>query len=478
MSMILSAAIKHLRGGLRCALALAIAAPVLATFAMVGAHAQTNSRPHIIHIVSDDQGWKDVGYNGSDIKTPNIDKLASGGMVLTDFYALPMCTPTRAAIMTGRYPFRYGLQTGVIPSSGAYGLATDEFLMPQLLKSAGYRTAMVGKWHLGHAKREFWPRQRGFDSTYGPLIGEIDHFTHKSHGITDWYRDNRKLEEKGYDTTLFGNEAVRLISRHDPNTPLYLYLAFTAPHTPYQAPEAYLARYKHIADPLRRAYAAQITAMDDEIGRVIAALEKRGMLQNSLVVYHTDNGGTRDNMFAGEAAVKGELPPNNGPFRAGKGTVREGGTRVAAVVSWPGRVKPGKSAGLMHVVDLYPTFAAVAGAKLGQNKPLDGLDMTGFLTGASPSPRKEIVYNIEPYRAALREGDLKLLWVPALPGLTELHNLATDPSETTNIADKNPEVVARMKARIEALSKEAVPPLLLGAMISTTYGAAPLWPKE
>lgn len=478
MPMVLSAAINLVRGAGHAAFLLMLTSVALVAFASGGASAQTASRPHIIHILSDDQGWKDVGYNGSDIMTPNIDKLAAGGLSLTDFYALPMCTPTRAAIMTGRYPFRYGLQTGVIPSSGAYGLAIDEYLLPQALKDAGYRTALVGKWHLGHAKREFWPRQRGFDSSYGALIGEIDHFTHKSHGITDWYRDNQKLEEKGYDTTLFGNEAVRLISRHDPKTPLYLYLAFTAPHTPYQAPESYLAKYKNIADPLRRAYAAQITAMDDEIGRVVAALEKRGMLQNSLIVFHTDNGGTRDNMFAGEAAVKGELPPNNGPFRSGKGTVREGGTRVAAIVNWPGRVKPGKANGLMHVVDLYPTFAAVAGANLGKNKPLDGLDMSAFITGATPSPRSEIVYNIEPFRAALRDGDMKLLWVPALPGTTELHNLAADPSETTNIADKNPEIVARMKARIEDLSKQAVPPLLLGAMISTTYGAAPLWPKE
>lgn len=465
------------QGAARLAFAL-VAAGAAWLLPAMGALAQAPQRPHIVHIVSDDQGWKDVGFNGSDIMTPNIDKLAAGGLSLTEFYALPMCTPTRAAIMTGRYPYRYGLQTGVIPSSGAYGLATDEHLMPQMLKEAGYRTVLVGKWHLGHAKREFWPRQRGFDASYGPLIGEIDHFTHMSHGVVDWYRDNRKLDEQGYDTTLFGAEAVRIISNHDPKTPLYMYLAFTAPHSPYQAPESYLAKYRKIADPQRRAYAAQITAMDDQIGRVVAALERRGMRENTLIVFHSDNGGTRDAMFAGEAAVKGDLPPDNGPYRAGKGTVREGGTRVAAVVNWPARVKPGKSNGLMHVVDLYPTFAAAAGAKPAGKKPLDGLDMSAFITGAGPSPRKEIVYNIEPYRAALREGDMKLLWVPALPGTTELHDLATDPSETTNIAGRHPELVARMKARIEELSKEAVPPLLIGAMISTTYGAAPLWPKE
>lgn len=472
---VLMSMVRRSAARLACALLAAGAASLLPA---MDARAQSAPRPHIIHIVSDDQGWKDVGFNGSDIMTPNIDKLAAGGLSLTDFYAQPMCTPTRAAILTGRYPFRYGLQTGVIPSSAAYGLATDERLLPQMLKEAGYRTVLVGKWHLGHAKREFWPRQRGFDASYGPLIGEIDHFTHKSHGVVDWYRDNRKLDEEGYDTTLFGNEAVRVISNHDPKTPLYMYLAFTAPHTPYQAPETYLAKYKSVADPLRRAYAAQITAMDDQIGRVLAALERRGMRENTLIVFHSDNGGTRDNMFAGEAAVKGDLPPDNGPYRAGKGTLREGGTRVAAVVNWPARVKPGKSNGLMHVVDFFPTYAAVAGAKPGGTKPLDGLDMSGFITGAAPSPRREIVYNIEPYRAALRDGDLKLLWAPVLPGVIELHDLARDPSESNNIADANPDAVARMKARIEELAKQAVPPLLLGAMISTTYGAPPLWPKD
>ena len=442
------------------------------------AQAQGAPRPNIVHIVSDDQGWKDVGFNGSDILTPNIDRLANTGMQLTSFYALPMCTPTRAAIMTGRYPFRYGLQTGVIPSGGGYGLAIDEVLMPQALKEAGYRTAMIGKWHLGHAKKEFWPRQRGFDSTYGPLVGEIDHFTHKSHGVTDWYRDNALVEEPGYDTTLFGDEAVRLVSGHDPKTPLYLYLAFTAPHTPYQAPEEYLARYAHIADPARRAYAAQITAMDDQIGRVVAALEQRGLRDNTLIVFHSDNGGTRHAIFAGESAVKGELPPDNGPFRAGKGTLREGGTRVAAIANWPGRIKPGKSDGLMHVVDLFPTMARLAGAPAGKGKALDGLDMSDHLTGAKPSPRTELVYNVEPFRAALREGDMKLLWAPMLPPVLELYDLRRDPGEATNIADANKDLVARMQTRMDALAREATPPLLLKQMIETTFSAPPSTPRD
>lgn len=221
-----------------------------------------DDRPNILYIMADDLGWKDVGFHGSDIKTPALDALAAKGARLEQFYAQPMCTPTRAALMTGRYPMRYGLQTAVIPQGHTYGLATDEWLLPQALKDAGYETAIIGKWHLGHADPKFWPRQRGFDYQYGPLIGEIDYFTHKVDGKIDWYRNNQVVDEPGYSTTLLGNEAVKLIDEHDPATPLFLYLAFNAVHTPYQAPQNYLDQYQNIEDPSRRAYAASTTAMD------------------------------------------------------------------------------------------------------------------------------------------------------------------------------------------------------------------------
>jgi arylsulfatase A-like enzyme len=301
------------------ALAGTLAASALDMVAATAALA--DSKPNVVFILADDLGWKDVGFHGSDIKTPNLDKLAQTGARLEQFYSQQLCTPGRAAFLTGRYPMRYGLQTGVIPSAGRYGLATDEWLLPQALKQAGYKTAMVGKWHLGHFDQKYWPNQRGFDYAYGPLIGEIDHFTHSSHGVTDWYRNNKLVKEPGYDTQLFGADAVRVIDTHDKSAPLFLYLPFTAPHTPYQAQQDYLDRYKNIADPLRRAYAAQVTCMDDEVGKVVAALEKRGMRDNTLIIFASDNGGTRSNMFVGEAAVKGDLPPNNGPYRDGKGTV-------------------------------------------------------------------------------------------------------------------------------------------------------------
>src|SRR6266705_5347715 len=193
---------------------------------------QTGQKPNFVHIVADDLGWKDVGFNGcTDIKTPNIDALASAGAKFTQFYVQPMCTPTRACLMTGRYPFRYGLQTIVIPGPAGYGLDTSEWLMPQCLKEAGYKTAIIGKWHLGHADKKYWPKQRGFDYQYGAMIGELDYFTHEEHGVLDWYQDNEPAREQGYTTTLIGKDAAKLIEGHDTATPLYLYLTFNAPHT-------------------------------------------------------------------------------------------------------------------------------------------------------------------------------------------------------------------------------------------------------
>lgn len=426
-------------------------------------------RPHILHIVADDLGWKDVGFNGcTDIPTPNLDRLAREGATLTQFYAQPMCTPTRAALLTGRYPFRYGLQTAVIPSVSAYGLDVEETILPQRLKPLGYRTALVGKWHLGHADRTWWPTSRGFDSHYGPLIGELDYFTHEEHGVVDWYRDGVRLREEGYTTNLIGDEAVRLIEGHDASTPLYLYLAFNAPHTPYQAPEEEIARFASIEDPTRRTYAAMVSILDREIGRVVDALERRGMRDDTIILFHSDNGGTKNAMFAGVMAdvSKIRIPCDNGPFRGGKGELLEGGTRVAAFANWPGRIRPGVVDGLVHVVDLPVTFATLAGAPLTGpsavgDKPLDGVDVFATLATGAPSPRREIVYNIEPFRGALREGDWKLIWRATLPSKLELYDLASDPGETTNLAEKHPDRVRAMQKRIDSLAAEAAKPLFL-----------------
>ncbi|GKT07176.1 arylsulfatase [Desulforhabdus sp. TSK] len=426
--------------------------------------ARAAERPHIVHIVADDLGWKDVGFNGcTDIKTPHLDSLAAGGAKFTQFYVQPMCTPTRAALMTGRYPYRYGLQTAVIPSVSSYGLDTTEWLMPQCLKEAGYRTAIIGKWHLGHADKKYWPRQRGFDYQYGAMIGELDYFTHEEHGVLDWYRNNELVREAGYTTQLLGDDAVRLIENHDPATPLYLYLAFNAPHTPYQAPEEYIAKYADISDPTRRIYAGMVTCLDDQIGRVVAALEKKGMRGNTIIVFHSDNGGTKNAMFAGVMAdmSKTKIPCDNGPYRDGKASLFEGGTRVCALANWPGRIKAQEVDGLIHAIDLYPTFASLAGASTARCKPLDGINVWNTIAKGDSSPRSELFYNIEPFRAAMRQGDWKLIWRTTLPSSTDLYNLTEDPSEKNNLSAAYPDKVAAMQNRLNAAAKEAEKPLFL-----------------
>jgi arylsulfatase B len=445
--------------------------PVCVALIAAAAPASAANQPNILYIVADDLGWKDVGFHGAtDIKTPTLDKLAAEGTQMKQFYVQPMCTPTRAALMTGRYPMRYGLQTLVIPSKGTYGLALDERTLPDALKDSGYQTAMIGKWHLGHLDRKYWPRQRGFDYFYGAVVGEIDYFTRESHGELDWQRDNTPVREKGYVTQLVGEDAVSKIKEQDTQKPLFLYLAFTAPHAPYQAPQEYLDRYKHIADESRRSYAGQITCMDDEIGKVLAALDQKKMRENTLIIFHSDNGGTRDAMFAGEGKVK-NLPCDNGPLHGGKGQLYEGGTRVPAFANWPGHIKAGGQVeGMVHVVDMLPTLVQLAGGSTEKCKPLDGRDVLAAIVEGKPTGRDEVVYNVEPFNAAVRRGDWKLMWKAVLPSKIQLFNIANDPNEKTNLADQHPEKVKELQERIEQLASESVQPLFVGEATKAIFG--------
>ena len=423
-----------------------------------------DSKPNIVHIVADDLGWKDVGFNGAtDIKTPNLDALAAGGAKFTQFYVQPMCTPTRAALMTGRYPFRYGLQTIVIPGPAGYGLDTTEFLMPQCLKATGYATAIIGKWHLGHGDIKYWPKQRGFDYQYGAMIGELDYYTHSDAGVLDWFRNNKPVQEKGYTTQLIGADAVKYINGQDAKKPFYLYLTFNAPHTPYSAPKDYVDRFKAIQDPTRRIYAGMVACLDDEIGKVVAALDKKGLRENTLIIFHSDNGGTTNPMFAGQMAdlSKTKLPCDNGPYRDGKGSLFEGGCRVAACANWPGHIKAGTVEGVMHAVDLYPTFAKLAGASTEKCKPLNGVNVWETIAEGKPSPRTEVIYNVEPFRGAVRQGDWKLIWRTLIPTSVDLFNLADDPYEKKSLAAAHPDKVAALQERLNALGKESAKPLAL-----------------
>jgi arylsulfatase B len=281
--------------------------------------------------------------------------------------------------------------------------------------------------------------------------------------VLDWYRDNKPVKEEGYTTTLIGKDAVKYINAQDASKPFYLYLTFNAPHTPYQAPKEYIDRYPNIQDPTRRTYAGMVACLDDEIGRVVAALDKKGMRDNTLILFHSDNGGTRNAQFAGVMAdmSKIKLPCDNGPYREGKGTLFEGGTRVCALANWPGHIKAQSVDGLIHAVDLYPTLATLAGASTAKCKPLDGLNVWETLAEGKPSPRTEIVYNVEPFRGALRQGDWKLIWRTLLPSSVDLYNLAQDPSEKNNLAAANADKVAAFQQRLDALAKDSAKPLFL-----------------
>lgn len=458
-------------------------AATLLTACLALAAQAAEKKPNIVHIVADDLGWKDVGFNGcKDIRTPNLDRLAAGGARFTQFYVQTMCTPTRACLMTGRYPFRYGLQTIVIPTAAGYGLDTNEWLMPQCLSEAGYKTAIIGKWHLGHADKNYWPRQRGFDYQYGAMIGELDYFTHDEHGVLDWFRDNKPVHEKGYTTTLLGDDAVRYINAQDGKQPFYLYLTFNAPHTPYQAPKEYIDKYANITEPTRRTYAGMVDCLDENIGKVVAALEKKGLRDNTLILFHSDNGGTTDKMFTGQMAdvSKITLPCDNGPYHSGKGSLFEGGCLVCACANWPGHIKPGSTvSGLIHAVDLYPTFAALAGASTAKCKPLDGMNLVDTIVDGKPSPRTEFFYNVEPFRGGIRQGDWKLIWRTPIPSSVDLYNIAEDPYEKNNVAAAHPDKVAAMQARIDAAGKESAKSLALVWMLQTSMKSAiPLLPTD
>ena len=443
----------------------AVGLSVIFHLAGIPAASAADPKPNIVVILADDLGNADLGYRGSDIRTPNIDELAKEGVQLESFHAGPVCTPARAALMTGRYPMRYGLQTLVIFPNHSYGLPTDERTLPQALKEAGYATAMVGKWHLGHADKKYWPQNRGFEHFYGNTVGEVDYFTHQRAGVTDWQRNGEFLSEKGYVTTLFGDEAVSVIEKQDATKPFFLYFASLAPHAPYQAPKADEDRYAStIQDPTRRTYAAMITLLDDQVGRIVAALEQRGLRENTLIIFSSDNGGPRSAVVASGAHSREErtesgvtqesLPASNGVLRGGKGSLHEGGVRTPTIFNWPAKLKPYVVNEPLHMVDIMPTALALAGAKASPDKPLDGKDVWATVAEGKPSPHDDILVNVEAFRGAIIKGKWKLVKIALLPGKTELFDLTADPGEKNDVAGQNPEVVRDLESRLIAYAKE------------------------
>jgi arylsulfatase A-like enzyme len=364
---------------------------------------------------------------------------------------------------------RHGLQTGVVRPWAQYGLPIEERTLPQALRDAGYTTAIIGKWHLGHFAPEYLPTRRGFDHQYGHYNGALDYFTHVRDGGFDWHRDDKVSRDEGYSTTLFAREATRFIKEHDGAKPFFLYLPFNAVHAPFQAPEKYKQPYANLKGQ-RRTYAEMVAAMDEAVGEIIAALDARRWRTNTLIVFCSDNGGP-----------KPEQITSNGQLRAGKGTLYEGGVKVCAFANWPGEIKSNTVVNApLHIVDWYPTLLKLAGASSGQKSLVDGRDLWPTLVANAPSPHEAILINAAPQKGAIRMGDWKLVLnghiadtegdddkadtVTPKPDdkdtaeRLELFNLANDPSETNNVAARNPQKVKELRTRYDILAKQQMTP--------------------
>jgi arylsulfatase A-like enzyme len=402
-------------------------------------------QPNVVIFLADDLGWGNVGYHGSEGQTPHIDRLAREGVRFEQFYSYPVCSPTRAGLLTGRSPMRYGIVYSVVRPWANYGLPLDEHILPQTFKAAGYQTAITGKWHLGHAHVKQLPHLRGFDHFYGHVNGAIDYYTHEREGGIDWQRNGESVREEGYSTDLLAAEANRFIEGRDRNRPLFLYVPFNAPHGPLQAPPGGLIKkYSKISNERRRTYLAMVEAMDAALGRVLATLEKQGMAENTLVLFLSDNGGP-----LGQGA-------SNLALRAGKGTTFEGGIRVPALMHWPVGLKGGRSLNqVMTVLDVLPTLAAAAGLRPGNVKPLDGRNMWPAITTGQISPREDLFFAVGPdetLHLGVRRGEWKLVREISKSERNEknyLFNIADDPNESADLSAKRPDLVKELVAAIE-----------------------------
>ncbi|MGI9294319.1 MAG: arylsulfatase B [Pseudomonadales bacterium] len=418
-----------------------------------------DSRPNVVILLADDLGWSDVGFHGSNIETPGIDRIASEGVQLNRFYSTPICTPTRAALLTGRDPLPLGMAYSVLMPWDNFGVDFSEHFMSESFRAAGYDTAMIGKWHLGHTVPEHHPNANGFDYFFGHLHTAPDYFTHKiQHGI-DLQRNGETVNRTGEYVTFVDGEATVdwLVNRRDKNKPFFLYVPFVAPHNPMQAPQDLIDKYKHIpAEPsnpqdrpmYRRINAAMIDALDQTIVDILNALDSEGVANNTIVLFFSDNGGSSAN------------GSSNKPLRGWKGQTFEGGIRVVAAMRWPKTLRAGKvNNQVMTAMDVFPTLAAATGVKMGNTKAIDGQNVWPNIRRNKATKRKDdIFFSSEISTAGLFHntvinGDWKLVQV--VDQLLEtttvknmLFNLADDPNEKIDLAAKHPERVQDFAQRI------------------------------
>ncbi len=426
-------------------------------------------RPNVIIILGDDLGICDVSmYGCKDIPTPNIDSIARNGVKFTDGYVTaPVCSPSRAGLMTGRYQHRFGFEfnAGALQralNNKEMGLPTSETTLAQAMKKAGYATGMVGKWHLGMHEK-FHPTQRGFDEYFGFLFGANSYLDPKKQdartagvegeGAAAWprnpqnpvFRNTSPIVEEEYLTEAFAREAVAFIDKHK-SVPFFLYAPFNAPHTPLQTTEKYLSRFSHIQDEKRRVYAAMVSALDDAVGQILRKLRDSGLEKDTLVVFTSDNGCAT---YTGACT--------NHPLRYGKLTHLEGGLRVPFAMQFPARLK----AGMVYqkpisTLDLFPTCVKIAGAELPKDRPYDGVDLLPYLTGKDQrAPHEVLVWRNSP-NAAIRKGNWKLFMAVDREWL---FNLATDAGESKDVAAAHPEIVAQLRKEFAAWEAQMKQPM-------------------
>ncbi|KAK7098569.1 arylsulfatase B-like [Littorina saxatilis] len=440
--------------------------------------------PHIIFVVADDLGWNDVGWHNPSMLTPNLNRYAAQGVILNSSYVQYFCSPSRTAFMTGYFPYHTGLQHRVITDGTPRYLPDNFTTLPQLLKKAGYATHIVGKWHLGMCNWKYTPTYRGFDSFFGYYSGMEDYYTHNEHFQKDEGYDLRSnttvyLDLDGtHFNYLFTQFAIQVIQNHDAATPLYLYLPFHLVHGPLQVPAKYEDLYPDVHDESRRIYSGMVSMMDESFGNITQALDNRGLLDNTLLVFTTDNGGPVND------------GANNWPLRGAKTTFWEGGTRGAAFV-WSKNLlsKTGYvNNEMMHAVDWFPTILGLAGQS--PVSKIDGVNQWDMLSNNGPSQRDEFVYNIDTIinSTAIRWKDYKLMtgspgnyndWYP-VPGLNDvpayvshsdddthrnqvrwkprLYNIREDPEERTDLSHSLPDVMRFITSRLQFWMASGVPP--------------------
>ncbi|MHC4073982.1 MAG: sulfatase-like hydrolase/transferase [Planctomycetota bacterium] len=440
------------------------AAVVGAGAALVPGLAGTNqrSKPNIIFIIADDLGWADIGYHGSEIQTPNLDKLAKQSVRFGRHYVMPTCTPTRVGLMTGRYPSRYGVV------SPAYGkiFDNDTVTLPLALRSCGYETSISGKWHMG-SPPECTPLKYGFDTSYGYFHGQIDPYTHHyKTGVRSWHRNDQYLTEQGHATDLLTDEAIRIVeSKQD--KPFFLYVAYSVPHFPLDEPEEWTSIYKgKIKDQSRLWYAASVTHMDAGIGRIVDAVDRRGIRENTLIVFVSDNGGQKswhdEKQYKGRYAEKPHtVLGNNLPLRGWKGDVYEGGIRVPAMANWKGVLEPGSMLAPVHIVDWMPTFCKMAGYspdanpfdRLRASLKWDGKDIWPVIRSRAAHGEPRTLYWRTPGAQAIRQGDWKLI-VDKQQKAIGLYDVVADPYEENNMVQRHSDRVNNLKRLLAKVSAD------------------------